>query len=140
MKLLTLLFSLVTAQAAVAQSYYCDRPRKPSCIDTMSILRDEVTFASCRSEVERYQRLSRDYQECLRMEFEDMAEERKKMIDDLMPAPNAVSADGRVEKRAGLPTGREAPSCSGFPPPLIGGIMGHIPMGVQCPTINRLAI
>jgi hypothetical protein len=81
MKLLTLLFSLVTAQAAVAQSYYCDRPRKPSCIDTMSILRDEVTFASCRSEVERYQRLSRDYQECLRMEFEDMAEERKKMID-----------------------------------------------------------
>lgn len=67
--------------SAFAQSYYCDRPRKPSCIDTMALLRDEVTFQTCRSEVERYQRRSGEYQDCLRNEFEDMAGERKKIID-----------------------------------------------------------
>lgn len=56
-----------------AQSYYCDRPRKPACIDTMALLRDEVTFQTCRSEVERYQRRSNESQDCLRNEFESTA-------------------------------------------------------------------
>src|SRR4051794_4970695 len=67
--------------AAYAQTYYCDRPRKPSCIDAMAISRDEVTFQTCRDEVEHYQRRSVEYQDCLRMEFDDMASERKKQID-----------------------------------------------------------
>ena len=71
----------LSAQSVTAQSYYCDRPRKPSCIDTLALLRDEITFQTCRSEVERYQKKSSDYQDCLRNEFEDMASERKKMID-----------------------------------------------------------
>ncbi|MET4426571.1 hypothetical protein ABIB87_004641 [Bradyrhizobium sp. JR18.2] len=72
---------MLSGGSAFAQSDYCDRPRKPSCIDTMALLRDEVTFQTCRSEVERYQRRSSEYQDCLRNEFEDMAAERKKVID-----------------------------------------------------------
>jgi hypothetical protein len=79
--LLTLLAGVLSVQSAEAQLFYCDRPRKPSCLDTMAILRDEVTFQTCRYEVERYQRKTTDYQDCLRTEFEDMAGERKKIID-----------------------------------------------------------
>lgn len=75
------LYLLLPCGSGVAQSYYCDRPRKPSCIDTMALVRDEYTFQTCRSEVERYQQRSNDYQDCLRNEFEAMAAERKKIID-----------------------------------------------------------
>lgn len=73
--------AVLTTQSATAQLFYCDRPRKPSCIDTMATSRDEDTFQACRYEVERYQKRSTDYQDCLRTEFEDMASERKKIID-----------------------------------------------------------
>jgi hypothetical protein len=79
--LLAFIVELLSGHSAEAQLFFFNRPSKPSCIDTMATLRDEFTFQTCKDEVERYQRRSTDYQDCLRTEFDDMASERKKIID-----------------------------------------------------------
>lgn len=59
----------------------CDRPNKPSCIDSMAISRDDLTFQTCRDEVGTYRCQMIEYMDCLRLESDDAAEELKKQIE-----------------------------------------------------------
>jgi hypothetical protein len=62
-----------------AQTYFCDRPAKPSCLIMLGS-GDQYGFDSCRDEVLRYQRSVQEYLQCLRMEADDAADELKKTI------------------------------------------------------------
>jgi hypothetical protein len=65
------IFLFAALSPANGQLYFCDRPREPSCIDTLAVLRDEVTFQSCRYDMEDFRRRVREYVECLHNEQDD---------------------------------------------------------------------
>lgn len=62
---IAVILSLATPASA---QLFCDAPREPSCISTLSFSRDQFTFDMCRSEMETYQRRVRQYLACLQDE------------------------------------------------------------------------
>lgn len=72
---------LIGISTASHAQMFCDRPRKPSCIESLAISRDELTFQTCRDEVQTYRRHMLEYMDCLRSERDDAADELKKQID-----------------------------------------------------------
>ena len=71
---------LVSATPALAQ-LFCTPPPEPSCIDTLSMSRDNFTFQMCRAEVEDYRRRVRQYIECLRDEQDQAIQRLNRVID-----------------------------------------------------------
>jgi hypothetical protein len=76
--IIAVLIGLSTASHA---QMLCDRPNKPSCIDMLSISRDDLTFQTCRDEVDTYRRQMIEYMDCLHRESDDAADELKKQIE-----------------------------------------------------------
>jgi len=67
------------SHSTFAQTYYCDRPRKPY-IPSYSTDRSEMENA--RDEVERYTRRMREYVDCLNNENNDAIDEHRRVIRD----------------------------------------------------------
>lgn len=63
----------------------CFQPQRPICVNFPLTFERELSFKSCRQDVERFVKLTEDYNDCLRDEAEErMAEAAKiakKVID-----------------------------------------------------------
>jgi len=71
---------LVIPPVAAESQLFCDRPKKPYCVDMLGISRDEFTFQSCRVDVETFQRRVKEYVDCLDHEQQDLIDELRRTI------------------------------------------------------------
>jgi S-adenosylmethionine:diacylglycerol 3-amino-3-carboxypropyl transferase len=82
------LASVIASSNASAQSYFCDRPRKPYI--PYSTSRSEME--STRDDVERYTRRMREYIECLANEQNDAVDEHRRVVNDWNSAVSSFNS------------------------------------------------
>jgi hypothetical protein len=65
----------------VQAQMWCDRPRKPFCVEQFGPFLDQTEFLICRQEVEAFRLAIRRYLDCLRDEGQEAVSALNRAID-----------------------------------------------------------
>jgi hypothetical protein len=87
-----IIFAFVASSATNVFGYgFCSPPVEPSCIDSLSLSRDEFTFNSCRDEVESYRRGVKSYIDCMLDEVQTERDEQVRKLNDVIERFNCYA-------------------------------------------------
>lgn len=59
----------------------CFYPQRPSCLISLSIMRDEITLQACRSSVESYRRQVNDFLQCQQLNATEIVRDLNSTIN-----------------------------------------------------------